>query len=202
MRVVAVGAHPDDIEFGCGGTLTRHAEAGDNITLVVLTTGEPDDAPVRRAEQEAACALLGAKLIWSGIQRGRPVGGPETIEIITSAATEADLAYLPTPHDAHQVHVATAVAALTAVRRTPNILHYEGPSSHQFSPNSFVKLNADTLARKHALLEKHGSQVSVGRLDVAAVDILASYRGLQAGVTHAEGFEVNRIRWNSRPQLP
>jgi LmbE family N-acetylglucosaminyl deacetylase len=130
------------------------------------------------------------------------VGGPDTIEIIASAASEADLAYIPTPHDAHQVHVAAATAALTAVRRTPNILHYEGPSSHHFSPNSFVELNADALARKHQLLEKHASQVSLGRLDPAKVDIVASYRGLQAGLTHAEGFEVNRIRWTTRPRLP
>ena len=65
MNVLAVGAHPDDIELGCGGALLAHAAAGDTVTMLVVTGGENgpgDDARTagRRAEQERAAALLGA----------------------------------------------------------------------------------------------------------------------------------------------
>ena len=69
-RVLAVGAHPDDIEFGCGATLARWAASGSEVVLLVLTDGSKGtwdrDADVaalvevRRAEQEAAARTLGA----------------------------------------------------------------------------------------------------------------------------------------------
>ncbi len=61
-RVLAVGAHPDDIELGCGGTLLAHAAAGDAVTLLVDTDGGkgPGDLEERRAEQEQAARTLGA----------------------------------------------------------------------------------------------------------------------------------------------
>ena len=81
MRVLAVGAHPDDIELGCGGALLAHRARGDEITLLVMTTGEegPQDARSRIREQEDAAALLGATLLWGGFPDGggaqRPVRG-------------------------------------------------------------------------------------------------------------------------------
>ena len=40
MNVMAIGAHPDDIEFGCGGTLIRHVHANDNVVYVCMTNTE------------------------------------------------------------------------------------------------------------------------------------------------------------------
>ena len=69
-RVLAVGAHPDDIEFGCGATLARWAASGTEVVLLVLTDGskgtwelDADIAAlvqVRRVEQQAAARTLGA----------------------------------------------------------------------------------------------------------------------------------------------
>ena len=69
-RALAIGAHPDDIEFGCGGTLASWAAAGCHVTMVIVTDGSkgswnPDTDPTelaerRAAEQEAAAAILGA----------------------------------------------------------------------------------------------------------------------------------------------
>jgi LmbE family N-acetylglucosaminyl deacetylase len=69
-RVLAVGAHPDDIEFGCGATLARWAASGSEVVLLVLTDGskgtwelDADIAAlvrVRRVEQQAAARTLGA----------------------------------------------------------------------------------------------------------------------------------------------
>ena len=68
LNVVVVGAHPDDPETGCGGTMARYAAAGHRVTALYLTRGErgirgkslEDTARIRTAEAEAACQILGA----------------------------------------------------------------------------------------------------------------------------------------------
>ena len=66
MNILAIGAHPDDIEFGCGGTLLRYSKENHNIYMLVLTEGEVgSDAQFRRKEQENASQFLKAKkLFW------------------------------------------------------------------------------------------------------------------------------------------
>ncbi|MBV8993594.1 MAG: PIG-L family deacetylase [Pseudonocardiales bacterium] len=66
MKVLAVGAHPDDIELGCGGALLMHAARGDEITMLVLTTGEqgPHHQRSRLAEQHDAAAMLTQCIPW------------------------------------------------------------------------------------------------------------------------------------------
>src|SRR6266852_4782593 len=74
LRIVCVGAHPDDPESGCGGTLARYASAGHAVTVIYLTRGEAgiagksheEAAAIRTAEAEAACKILGGKPIFAG----------------------------------------------------------------------------------------------------------------------------------------
>src|SRR5947209_6975024 len=74
LRVVCVGAHPDDPESGCGGTLARYAAAGHRVTVIYLTRGEAgipgkahaEAAAVRSAEAEAACKVMGARAVFAG----------------------------------------------------------------------------------------------------------------------------------------
>src|SRR2546422_10184921 len=70
MNILALGAHPDDIEIGCGGTLLKYARAGHGVYLMVLTDGaQGGSAKVRRDEQLASCRILGAKeVFWGGYQ--------------------------------------------------------------------------------------------------------------------------------------
>jgi bacillithiol biosynthesis deacetylase BshB1 len=63
VDVLAVGAHPDDVELGCGGTLARLAAGGRRVAIVHLTGGESGSrgtAEERRREARAAAAALGA----------------------------------------------------------------------------------------------------------------------------------------------
>jgi LmbE family N-acetylglucosaminyl deacetylase len=72
-RVMVIGAHPDDPEFGCAGTVIKWAQAGKSITYVLLTSGDkgsrgPDVRPgqlaaLREAEQRAAAAELGVEQV-------------------------------------------------------------------------------------------------------------------------------------------
>ena len=67
QSVLAVGAHPDDIELGCGGALAKHVAAGDRVTMLVVTRGEegPGDSQERVREQLRAVEVLGVhELLW------------------------------------------------------------------------------------------------------------------------------------------
>ena len=82
--VLAIGAHPDDVELGCGGALLAHVAAGDTVTVLVMTGGEngPGDEPQvdgRRAEQERAAATLGATLVWGGLRDCEVVADSATV---------------------------------------------------------------------------------------------------------------------------
>ena len=71
-NVLAIGAHPDDIEFGCFGTLKKHKDQGDNVTLLVMTQSDVKDAHtgkvtrdsvISQKEATKAAEILGANLI-------------------------------------------------------------------------------------------------------------------------------------------
>src|SRR2546428_7556071 len=67
MNILALGAHPDDIEIGCGGTLLKYTKAGHGVYLMVLTEGaQGGSAKVRRDEQLASCRILGAQEVFLG----------------------------------------------------------------------------------------------------------------------------------------
>jgi len=74
LKIVWVGAHPDDPESGCGGTLARYAELGHRVTILYLTRGErgipgksyQEAAAIRSAEAGAAAKILGAKPVFGG----------------------------------------------------------------------------------------------------------------------------------------
>ena len=70
MNVLAIGAHPDDIEFGCGGTLLKYSQAGHNVNMLVLTDGDYGGDPgTRRSEQEKVVSFMGVKgLFWGGFK--------------------------------------------------------------------------------------------------------------------------------------
>jgi LmbE family N-acetylglucosaminyl deacetylase len=203
MRVLAVGAHPDDIELGCGATLLAHQTRGDEVTLLVMTTGErgPQDARSRIGEQEDAAALLGASLIWGGFEDGNVPEGRDAITVVQRAIAQSspDLIYTHTPRDTHQDHRATAAAVLSAARRMRQVLLYESPTSIQFTPSIFVDVAA-LIEDKMDLVRAHMSQVlKNGLVDLEALEAQARYQGFRARLRYAEAFETDRFLWDLVP---
>ena len=200
MNVLAVGAHPDDIELGCGATLLRHRANGDRVCLLVMTTGEqgPQDAHSRVKEQEDAAAYLGADLVWGTFADGAVTDGRPAIDVIQRAALEvdADIVYTHSSIDTHQDHRATARATLAACRRQQRVLHYEAPTSQAFVPSLYVDI-AGYVERKLDLLRAHESQVlKNGLVDLEAIAASARYRGFQARIREAEAFITERFVWD------
>jgi LmbE family N-acetylglucosaminyl deacetylase len=200
MNVLAIGAHPDDVELGCGGAVARHVAAGDKVTFLVMTTGErgPQDSVPRVLEQEAAAARIGAELVWGGFPDGAIPHSRETVTFIDSviAQTGAEVLYTHGQHDSHQDHVSTALCSLSAARRLNRVLCYQSPSSTAFNPVVYVDVE-ETIVEKIAMLSCHRSQVERCELvDLEAVEAGARFWGHQARMRFAEAFEVPRFVWD------
>ena len=200
MDILAVGAHPDDIELGCAGTLLAHSARGDQISMLVLTRGErgPRGALSRTHEQESAARTLGATLYWGDYEDGEIDSGRSAVTLVERVMADcgADTVYVHVPRDSHQDHRAAAMATLAAARRTKRVLLYESPSTQAFSPTLFVDV-APHLEGKLAALRAHTSQIITdGLVDLEAVEAQARYRGFQARMRHAEAFESARMAWD------
>lgn len=202
MKVLALGAHPDDIEFGCGATLLRYARAGHDVYMYIATSGELGGSPeIRRREQEEAAAFIGArKVFWGEYQDCRlPVmtelvaGVEKVIRMI-----EPDYIFVHNIEDTHQDHRSLASATTSATRYIPNFLFYEGPTTVNFAPNVYVDVEG-VLEDKLQLLKTHTSQVSkvnVNMPDISILDIAAStasFRGIQGRLKTAEAFKSLRL---------
>lgn len=195
--VLAIGAHPDDVEIGVGGTLVRHARAGDRTTILTLTGGEHGgDAGARAEESRAAAALLGADLVHLGLPDTVLSEGPETISAIEGviASVRPTIVYTHTLRDNHQDHRATNRATMIAARGVPNVLCYQAPSTViDFTPTHFVDVTEFIDAKLRAL-RAFASQHAV-RIYLADDMTLATARywsRFAGGVGYVEPLEVVR----------
>jgi len=200
VNILAIGAHPDDIEFGCGGTLIKYALKGHNIYLYVLTDGGRGGDPAeRRKEQEAATKLLGAQqLFWGGYADTElPLDRDliQKVEGILHLVTP-DLIFVHFGDDTHQDHRHLSMSVVTASRYTRNVLFYEGPTTANFTASVFVDIDA-VLDRKLTALDAHASQVvKTGVEGLSVLDLAraaAHFRGIQGKVRNAEGFMPLRL---------
>lgn len=200
MRVLALGAHPDDIEAGCGGTLIKYARNGHRIFLMVLTEGEQGAGRgVRRREQEEAAKYLQVeRVFWGGYADTKLPLDALLIQKIEQVVREVDphFIFVNFPDDTHQDHRHLATCTVTATRYTRNVLFYEGPTTQNFSPTVFVDIESVLEDKIHAL-QAHASQVQKTNIErTTIVDIIRSsahFRGIQGRVRYAEGFIPLRL---------
>src|SRR4030067_3762107 len=195
MKALAIGAHPDDIEFGCAGTLAHYSKKGDEVYLVVVADGGMGGDPrARRKEQEISAEIVGAaKLIWGGYKDTFIIFDKPLIDLLEGFLRDVNpsLVLVNYPEDTHQDHVRLANAAVAATRYTPKVIFYETPTSIGFNPLIFADID-ETLEKKIKCLEAHASQFHKTHIPGSnIVDIAiatARFRGTQARVTLAEGF--------------
>jgi len=197
VTVLAVGAHPDDIEAGCAGTLALHKSNGDKVYLLVLSRGEASGDPKAK---ESACKksaeLLGVDgLFFGGLKDTTIHDGIETILVIEKIIDKVnpDIVYTHAFKDTHQDHRNTAYATLSAARRCKRILLYETPNTlKEFFPQVFTDIEKTFELKKKALY-LFGHESERFWLAANAIEGLAVFRGFQAGVRVAEAFEVGRF---------
>jgi LmbE family N-acetylglucosaminyl deacetylase len=197
-RILAVGAHPDDIEIGCGGTLLQLAEARPDVeaTFVVLT-----GVPRRAAEAQVAAELFfpgrDVDLRLGGLPDGRlPSRWNDVKDFLEGVATEAsfDLVLAPSLHDAHQDHRLLAELVPT-VWRDHLVLGYELPKyDGDFGrPNVYVPMSEDFAQEKYRRLTKaFPSQVDRDWWDEEMFLGLARLRGMECRSRYAEAFTLHK----------
>lgn len=199
--VLAVGAHPDDVEIGCGGRLVQHVAAGDRVIILTLTAGEAaGSANARAMESRSSAAMLGVELRLAGLQDTSLSPGAETIRTIEKVVSETapTLVYTHSRHDTHQDHRASHQATLVAARHVPSVLCYQSPSSTTaFAPTHFDDIS-DTMNAKLEAVGRYVSQVT--KCDYLECDLLratARYWGRFSRKQYVEPFEV--VRSSSPP---
>lgn len=203
MNVLALGAHPDDIEYGCGGMLTKYAEKGHDVFLWIASDGSlGGEGAVRRQEQSDSALIIGAREVFWGDYRDTEV--PLTRELIGRIETvikqiQPRMIFVHYPDDTHQDHRNLAQGTMSATRYVPNFLFYEGPTTQNFSPNCFTDVEK-VLDKKLASLEAHRSQVAKTNIeDLTILELAvssANFRGIQARVKYAEAFQSIRLLIN------
>ena len=200
VNILAIGAHPDDIEFGCGGTLIKYTSKGHRLFLLVMTGGGlGGSSDLRIAEQAASKEILGAEdVFWGGYEDTHLQVDVKLIGKIEKVIAEVqpDFIFSTFPDDTHQDHRHLAQAVMSATRYIRNVLFYEGPTSQNFNPHVFVDIS-DTIDKKIDALNAHRSQVMKTNIeDLSIVEVAnscANFRGIQGRVKFAEAFHSLRL---------
>lgn len=195
-RVLAVGAHPDDVEIGCGATLLRHRERGDAVTILTMSQGAVGgERDLRRREAVSVAVAMNAELLMADLPDTRQEDAHEMIGLIERAVavTSPTTVYVHSKADNHQDHRAVHDATVIAARRVPQLFCYQSPSSRNgFAPTRFVPVD-DFVQGKVDLLGRYRSQATRHYLESDLVVATARYWSRQLPhAQYAEPFEVLR----------
>ncbi len=182
MGILAIGAHPDDVEFGCFGTL---AKAQEDVYIICMTTGElSGNADVRRHEALKGAKSIGAACsVWDYPDSDLPVN-TEIIDKLRDVVKrfEPTTLFIPFEQDTHQDHRAVAQIALSAcngINGIKKIYMYELPSTRSsFVPNVFIDITATFNLKLHAIAYHESQNKKPYFLD-SVISGMALYRGSQ-----------------------
>jgi LmbE family N-acetylglucosaminyl deacetylase len=192
-RVLAIGAHPDDVEIGAGGTLLVHNRLGDTVSILTLSRGARGDS--RAAGEARAAEIIGADLYLGELEDTHIGEGDDTIAAVSRvvAQIQPTVIYTHSLHDVHTDHRNTHRAVIAAVRGVGRVYCYQSPSATvDFRPSLFVAIDSD-IDRKLAAIGAFATQTPVrGYLDEDLIRSTARYWSRFGDSGYAEAFEVIR----------
>lgn len=205
MNVLGVGAHFDDLEMGCSGTLIKHVQNGDKVTMLVITDSaysDPDGDVIRSADvayQEGlqAAKIIGADLICLKYKTFLvPFNEALTKEIVRYIGElDIDIIYSHWTGDLHRDHQHTAKSTLMAGRHIPRYLMYRSNffnTEQQFRGNFYSDIS-EVIDQKKEVIGSHKSELERVRYDWLDFIINKNENdGRLVGVDYAECFEVVR----------
>ena len=210
MKILAVGAHLDDIEIACGGTLAKAVENGHEVKALILSkSGYTNfDGIIMREDNVAVEEGLHALHIL-GLKQIEILDFPTKDIPFHSVVVEAidkvvnkfgpNIIFTHHPFDTHQAHVGVSNATMAASRRKNTVFFYEpitpsGRSYVAFRPQLYVEIE-NTINKKIDALREHKTEYNkFGKEDwIQGVHARCSFRGYEIGKKYAEAFEVLRI---------
>ena len=202
LKVVCVGAHPDDPESGCGGTLAKLAHAGHDVTVIYLTNGDAgvkgksltEAAAIRRQEAINACRILNAKPVFAGQVDGNTIMNNEWVakmqELIE--AEQPGIVFTHWPLDGHKDHQIASLLTIQVWMRTQQqfpLYFFEvcaGEQTLGFHPTDYIDIT-DTQEQKRKAVYCHTSQDPPGIYNCGHA-AMESFRGRELGVKAGEAF--------------
>jgi LmbE family N-acetylglucosaminyl deacetylase len=218
MRVLGIGAHPDDLELQCGGTLVRYAQAGHRVWMCTVTDGSKGSfvhgaaelAAIRAEEALQAASIAGAEWIGLGVPDGEvfasdPAQRRAVVDVIRVTKPDVVITHFPDDYQADHNEVSRLVFDAAHMASLPgwesehphhdvafSIFFMDTLAGLGFQPTEYVDVS-DVFDRKIAMLRAHQSQLQwLSEHDaidpVEAMRTAAAYRGGQCGVRFAEGF--------------
>ena len=195
MKILAIGAHYDDIEIGCGGTLLKHIEKGDEVHFAITSsdefrTGIPGE---RLYEQTASLDMMGVKERILNLFSYRE----EVHNIIGELdKIHPDTIFTQFEFDTHQDHRrAFIIGQAVGRKRDITTLFYDSGAAYNFNPNMLSIINFQS---KLKLLKCYKTQIDCGAVNL---DILKKKDAYWASLitdianSFAEGFVVRKMKW-------
>jgi len=203
LNVLAVGAHFDDVEIGCGGTIAKHVARGDNVYILVLSNIAYYDRlkKLRKSKQNGiyegrnAAKTLGVKgFICLNYPKRLFETPPDLIEKLEQIISEKkiDTVYCHWINDVHQDHRIVARAIISAARNIPRVLMYRSNwyvPSEPFKEDLFVNITP-FIDKKIEAIKEHKTEI---KRKPEIVDFVLKQNmssGSSVGVKYAESFQI------------
>ncbi len=210
MKILAVGAHLDDIEIACGGTLAKMIRAGHDVKVLIMSKSgyTNKEGRVQRSDEVAVQEGMNAlhKLGLSNIEiLDFPTKDiPWSSDVVNPIDLcidkyDPDVIFTHHPFDTHQAHVGVSNATISAARRRNTVFFYEpitpsGRSYVAFRPQLYVDIT-ETIDVKNDALREHKTEYNkFGAEDwIEGVHARCGFRGYEIGTKYAEAFEILRL---------
>ena len=208
LKIIAIGAHGDDIELACGGTLAKAVNYGHDVSMILVTGGSSNDhnnVTIRNQDEAKKEAIDASKIL--GVSNLHILGYKDTcvpysVDLISKldkiiSKFQPDIIFTHFVFDTHQDHIRTAHSTISAARRQNTILLYEpinpsGQGYMPFRPQAYVDIT-EVIETKVNSLKAHRSQYKkYSDKWIEAVVARAKFRGFEMGTDYAECFEVVR----------
>jgi LmbE family N-acetylglucosaminyl deacetylase len=216
-NVLAVGAHPDDVEILCSGTLAKLARAGHRVTVAHATSGDvghyripaKELAEIREREAAEAASVIGAESIGLGFHDFGVYDDWETLhvfaDVIRRVKPDVIITHGPGDYLMEHIKVGRITVAASYAAGCPNIetgreFHDAIPpiffmdtvGAIDFKPSDYVDVT-DVMELKRAALGRHESQLKWmkerwGTDLLELMEAVSRSRGVQSGVRYAEAF--------------
>lgn len=194
--ILALGAHPDDIESGAGATLTKLVRSGDRLVCVVFSdcTDVPQNKDIQDEFKDSMSFLTDDSYLLSFPNRHLPEYSGDIRRHIEAArdTVKPDLVFTHSPGDVHQDH-RTIYEETVRVIRNRTVLGYESPQSTlEFSPDVYYRVDERDVENKLSMLECYDTQRHRGYFNPDKTEGTLRYNGRKLGFEYAECFELIR----------
>lgn len=218
-NILVIAAHPDDEIIGCGGTIAKHIENGDNVFVCIVCEGSsgrfedkyyitPEERAqiitneIKKRESAAinAAKFLGVKDIYLMNLPNLELNNIPQLKVNKLMEDyiekiKPDIVYTHSKCDINIDHIATHNSTMIATRNIKDIITYEiiGSTTNDFIPNLFIDIE-DTYEKKKKALEFYIDEMKEypHPRSIDGIEILAKYRGINSSMKMSEAFKIIR----------